>query len=1138
MKNFPKNVEKKMASHITEENIWKILKNYFDTVSIVHNQIDSWNNFVLFGMREVIEQEPAISVEGYTIRFGNVCLSSPQVIEEDRTSYDLYPKDARMRDLNYDSVIYVDIFETNKGEVTEQKVHNRVVIGRIPVMVKSSTCHLSKLSDSEMISAGECPNDPGGYFIIKGKERVIVSQIRENYNQIIVVKQKPGAKDKYVSMTRSMSTVTGHSVSLKCLLKYIDREVLQFSLPYVKEPIPIGVVFKALGYTEEEIPQILCLTHPKSYKFIKYILRDCAFCETKEDAYRYIGKFPIRVLSADESAEDYGKQIVTIDILPHLGIATTPLEQACFLATMVRKVIYTYLHIRNGESDTDERDNYANKRIETTGVLFYDLFRNIFKKFCQDIYKEVERKQRPDILSIISRNQQIVTKGFHRCLATGKWGIQKNATYVRQGVSQVLDRMTYMATLSHLRRCVFPIGREGKNSALRQIHGSSFGMLCPCETPEGTKVGTVLSMANLAKITRKIPMIFVRKIIEDHSRTITGIQEVELSQLASIIPVFLNGAVIGFTHDPEDTLKELRSFRQKKLLDNEVSITYDDMDCEIKIFCDEGRISRPFFVLEENRIITPSQEKYKWSKCLKNGWIRYLDASEIENCVIARDVNFLAHQRCDYAEIHPSTILGTTASLIPFPDHNQSPRNCYQSSMGRQALGIPMYTYNIRADTMLHILQYAQRPIVSTKYAEFLKTNDMPSGVNAIVAIMSYGYNQEDSIVLNQSSADRGLFTLISYHTIEAIEKKCDTYSYEEICVPPETTHNKKPTEDGYFERKMNCNYGLLDENGIVREILHEGDYRRRTKVRKGDIVIGKVMVNGNKAGKETKKDISVVIQADEEGYIEHVHTMVTPNGYKLVKIVISQMRKPELGDKLASRNAQKGTIGMTYRQEDLPWTVSGIVPDIIINSCCIPSRMTIGQLAECALGKICVTKGEYGDSTPFTEHSTNIADNIVEMGKTLKNFGMSFTGWETMYSGITGKQIKAMIFIGPTYYQRLKHMVVDKMHARARGHVTALTRQAVDGRAKDGGLRFGEMERDCQISHGNSAVLKERLYQVSDPFQISVCKSCGSTTSSYTECQVCKSNLIAKTDMPFASKLMFQEISGLCLKTSIKVVE
>jgi DNA-directed RNA polymerase II subunit RPB2 len=1129
-------------SLFSEEHIWKVMEAYAESNSLVEHQITSFNDFVTFGMQEIVNQNSTIIFPTYKIKFGEISLSHPQIIEENRVLKTIYPNEARLKDLNYDSAICLNITEVffDKDNKKEKKHHNKVVIGRMPVMLKSCVCNLSSLRPEEQIEKGECPNDLGGYFIIKGNERVLVAQMRTAYNNVNVYPHKKTDQYLYFSESRSMSSETSHSISIKCLLQK-DNRTLVFSLPYISTPIPVGIVFKAFGYTDEDIVNLFRLQDYKdASRYIKFILRDSFVCKTQEEALKYIGEFPINIIE-EEKKKDYAWQIVENEMLPHTGISGNKAEQVCFLANMVRKLILTAIK----ERPVDDRDNYSNKRADVAGNLIYDIFRHLFKKYVEGIRSYYEkRKHIPDIISIVSKSK-IISKGLHQCFATGNWCVQRNASYVKMGVSQILDRMTFASSLSHLRRVIVPESKEGKNIAMSQIHPTSFGMLCPCETPEGQKVGLVLNLSITAKLTKKISLVDVKRVIED-IKSIIQTKDMELAHMKDSTPVFLNGSVIGFTQFPEETIEELRKYRKIDLLDKEVSISFDKFDNDIKIYCDEGRFIRPLFKLENNELKIEPKEKYKWKKLIKRNIVQYVDASELENSVIAMTPEYLSeeselYQESDHCEIHPSVMLGVLASMIPFPDHNQSPRNCYQCSMGKQALGIPTKAYNTRTDTLIHVLQHPQKPLVFTKYAKIFRLNEMPCGINSCVAVMPYtGYNQEDSLMLNLSSNERGLFCLTSYHTIDASEKKRGTYSYEEICFPPDNNISVDESSPLYYKRK-NANYNLLGEDGIVM-------VRNRTGgavfVKKGDVIVGKVLINGSKDGKETKIDDSVVIQPGEEGFVDRVEKFITPDGHVMVKVVIRVNREPKLGDKMASRSAQKGTIGMMYRQEDMPFVSSGrnkgCVPDIIMNPLAFPSRMTIGQLIECALGKEACISGNYKDATPFTENSVNVADKYKkEMEKYVEegliNYGFSSSGWETMINGMTGETIQAKIFYGPTFYQRLKHMVDDKMHARARGHVTTLTRQPLDGRAKEGGLRFGEMERDCMISHGNSRMTKERLFEVSDAFQVTVCSDCGIITGNSKECQACRKNKIESVNIPYASKLMFSELSALGIKASLK---
>lgn len=1087
----------------TENDSWDIIKAYFKHHNLVP-QIASYNEFIHNGLKKVISQEPEINLPNAIIKFGDVTLLPPSVIEHDRTIKLLYPQDARQRNLSYEFTLCLDIIEVNiDGDRREEKVCTRIPIAKIPAMVKSAICNLSELSEDDQIANGECSQDPGGYFIIRGNEKVIVAQIRGNYNTPCVLACKSG-KYQYSSEVRSMSNETGHSVLLKAMIS--DRNIV-FSLPYIKEVIPVGIVFKAMGFSMDEMKNFINLNTPDSEIYIKSIIRACAFIEDSKQALEYIGKYSINPVPLDRQIL-LATQIINEELLPHLGISPSPVEQGAFFGQMIRKLILCAMKKRS----VDDRDNYSNKRVELAGTLMTDIFRHLFKKFTIGIKTQIEkRKQRIDIVSMVSKMKGITTN-FTQCLATGVWAASKDARYARDGVSQMLDRMTFTSALSHLRRLVFPVGKEAKSSEIRQIHSSSYGFICPCETPEGKKIGIVLNFALTCTVSLETSPILVKnaimnselvkhfKPLESYSR-VNAVCEID-SKDTFDNPIYINGAIIGYTEVPTTFVNYFRELRSNGYISNHVSITYDDVDKEVKIYTDEGRFMRPLLTVNENRLVLEDRKKPKtsitaggltnisWEKMLKKGWIAYLDASEIENTVIAFTPSHLKTRKYDYCEIHPSTMLGLMASLIPFPDHSQSPRNCYQCSMGKQALGLPMMSYKLRADTLLHVLDYPQKPIVSTKASEILGIDAMPSGVNAIVAIAAYtGRNQEDSVMFNQGAIERGLFSLTTYFTIECEEKKRDTYSKEIICLPPPSSST--------FSRKI-ANYSLLDENGIIRPRMgcflkknKEGqlvpakpgtdgavyypDKGPATVVRKDDVLVGKIIHTGTKNDEKTIIDASVVVHNDEEGTIDRIETYITPNGYKLVKVVIALYRKPIIGDKVASRAAQKGTIGMIYAQEDMPFSSqTGMTPDIIINPNCIPSRMTVNQLIECVLGKACALEGTYGDATPFTEFSQNVASKITQ--ETLVKHGFNSCGWETMINGMTGELIHSQIFMGPTYYQRLKHMVSDKLHARATGALTGLTHQPLEG--------YGIQKWKSSTPKMN---LKRRIINITTEWQIQV---------------------------------------------------
>ena len=1159
---------------ISEERCWEILRNNFETKGFVHHQTESFNSFINHGIEKILKQEPPIvivnnkddkssdSYSTYSISFDDVYIPSPVVIEEDRIMRKFYPSEARQRDLTYDSPVYATI--TTKMEYShsppEIEKHLRIVIGRIPIMLRSSKCYLTNMTPDERIKAKECEKDEGGYFIIKGKERVLIPQLRSVYNIPKVYEQKAGDKFKFICEIRSMSEETGHSALLKVMVGTDNRTVL-CSLPYIKENIPIGIVFKALGYISEDDTSLLIgIKGDKINKYIKYIIRDSYFCLEESDGYglfqeenrkkskeqvkwsslsdeekqkykdkmtinnalKFIGQHSMHTLKENEY-RNYAAQVVHNELFPHMGVTATTKEISFFLGYIVNKLLSTHIGYRK----EDDRDDYINKRVESAGILCHELFRQLFKKYCSAILTSVEKKkQSPDVMSIINR-LPIITNGLRHCFGTGNWGVPKNS-YIRTGVSQVLSRLSYGATLSNLRRITIAIGRESKNTKLRQIHPSQIMFLCPSETPEGQPVGIVLNLSLLTRISEKFSTVLIKETIENCSN-ITLLNNVD--NIVGKVKVLINGWLIGVTFDYENLIEEIKYFRDTiKSLPYDVSINYDDMDEEINIFTDEGRLLRPVFSVKDNELVIKSEDGFIWDELVEKQLIKYVDNNEINSAVVAFTPSELSKYSCDYCEIAPAMLLGVMASIIPFPDHSQSPRNCYQAAMGKQAMSIFALSHLVRADTVTHVLNYPQRPIVSTKTADFMGFSEMPSGINCIVAIACYtGFNQEDSIIINYSAIQRGLFWATTYRTHSDEEKKQGTYNTERIGTPPLNI------------RKKDNNYSLLDENGIVRTRFPVYTDQNGKKcgggavyVESGDVIIGKILIQSSKSNPEELTDISLTIKKGEEGYVDRIFTSISPNGYKLVKVVIRTLRIPEVGDKFASRAAQKGTCGMIYNQADMPFTQDGIVPDIIINPHCIPSRMTINQLMESTLGKSCCIEGTFGDSTPFTKSSINIAEELCQR---LEMHNYERTGKELLCNGMTGK-IMGEVFIGPVYYQRLKHLVSDKIHARSDGPNASLTRQPLEGRSRDGGLRFGEMERDCIISHGASKFLNERLSEQSDPYVISTCMDCNGFATTNEYCKNCGSDNVCKVNLPYISKLVIQELNAMCIKCEIKSKE
>jgi DNA-directed RNA polymerase II subunit RPB2 len=730
--------------NLTEDQIWEIFSEYIDNKGIVQHQIESYNYFVNEYLQRIFDEIPDIIIfpkknEKYTVSFGQAYIDFPSVQDEGRQSKLLLPYETRMRDFSYDSIISVDIRETledtEKNIIIWENYHPKTFISNVPVMINSCKCNISTFTPQEKIAAGECETDPGGYFIIKGKERTLICQERINYNQIYVFEQKANSKFANIAEIRSMSDETGHSVLLQAKMS-MDGKSIYFSLPNIKEDIPIKIVFRALNFSDMEIKSLINLNNisPEIDELISSILRNNREVKTKTEAIKFIGRNPLNIV-AEEKKESYAEQVIDNELFPHLGNSNEK-EKGVILGHMVNLLIKTYFKLRM----EDDRDNLSLKRVEGPGTLIGDLFRMLLKRMIESAKKQLIKRQ--DIIITLSRINS-VDNGLKNSFATGNWGVQKN-NYIRNGVSQVLSRLSYSATLSHLRRVVIPIGKEGKNTKIRQLHPSQIFFIDPAESPEGQQVGIVKNLAMLSKLSTGIPTILVREVV-DKSENIIPLSKIEVIDIQpEYTKIFVNGVLTGYTSDHQSLLKELKRMRKAGLLHHEISISYDDLDNDIKILSDDGRLIRPVFVIENGQFLV-NRENYNkgWDYLVENGIIQYVDNNEVESSLIAmypKDLEeYPEHsQKYTYCEIHPAAMLGVCTGDIFLSNHNQSPRNCYQTSMMKQALGLYATNYKDRVDTVAHVLHYPQKSLTTTKFNKMLKYDQMPNGINAIVAIGTY----------------------------------------------------------------------------------------------------------------------------------------------------------------------------------------------------------------------------------------------------------------------------------------------------------------------------------------------------------------------------------------------------------------
>ena len=1145
---------------INEEDSWKVISAYFSQHGLVSQQIGSFNQFVGNNIKEIVDENKVLKIEmdpsykrnaepiTYELNFGDVKIAAnPQILESnEKINKQLFPNEARVRNLDYLSDLSVEAFlKEKKGEDSDERILGKkqtYPIGKIPIMIRSKYCSLNNKTDIQRIELRECEFDQGGYFIIGGGEKVIVAQERMATNFVYVFNKKEQSGFSWQAEVRSSLDGSNRppvQFAVKIAKKNTHMQndlggLITARIPYIKSDVDIVILFRALGL-ESDKDIIDYIVFDESDNSFKELLRPSielfsSDYKDKDECLEYLGNRATKgTADSREKRIKRAEEILRKDMLSHVSIERGAESKKAFF---IGYMIYRLGNCALGRAFGDDRDHYGKKRLDMSGVLLTGIFRQYFRNFLKSVESNIKDKLKNDKTGRINLEDvfdtNIITNGMKYALATGNWGKNRVGVVLKTGVAQVLQRLTFMSSLSHLRRLNTPLEKTGKITKPRQLHNTHWGMLCPAETPEGQACGLVKNLSLMAFVSVGTPSKLIQKDL-DEIPDFQKLSELSPESIRGKSKIFINGSWVGITNNPEDIMERLVGQRRKACISKEISIVNNFMNKEIRIYTDSGRSLRPLFVVESSRLKITKQnirdltdQKMKFDDLVDKGVIEFLDVEEEESSMIAMKITDLVNNRhyCTtytHCEIHPAMILGVAASIIPFPDHNQSPRNVYQSAMGKQAIGIYSTNFNMRMDTLSYLLFYPQKPLVVTQSMEFLKFKALPAGINAIVAIMCYtGYNQEDSVIMNQSSIDRGLFRSAFFRTYTSEQRIESKLKNEQFEVPDRRQVSKY---------RMG-NYGKLDCEGLIPP---------GTKVRGDDIIIGKTGLiqydeDDEKAGIiKRKTDLSEAIRPSEEGTIESVMLTTNRSGYTIAKVKCRSVRIPQIGDKFASRHGQKGTIGMTYRQEDMPFTMEGITPDIIVNPHAIPSRMTIGHLIECLNSKVAALRGLEGDSTPFTSVTVDrIANHLHQLG-------YQKHGNETIFNGFTGRKVDMLIFFGPTYYQRLKHMVDDKIFSRARGPVQILTRQPTEGRARSGGLRFGEMERDCMISHGAALFLKERLMDVSDKYRVHVCQTCGlfavaDIDSQTFRCNLCKEDSagIVQATIPYACKLLFQELMAM----------
>lgn len=1165
---------------MADNAIWKVIDTYYRSNSyyFTRHHIDSYDDlvfnkipYIVSNLNPFVVLKDNLRIET-TVHRESVVALPPTYLKsvEDGERAPLYPNVARLQNRSYLADLRADVtvayYDESDEKVNEKHFKNKR-IGSIPVLLHSKLCYLRGLNTEQLRKLGECPYDQGGYFVIDGKEKVIISQERIATNQLFISDPQDDERDMLDGMIRSTSLT--NALFPKTVRFWIEKQrnypraffVSVNIMRVTKARLPLFLVFRALGVeSDRDIIDHIALGDDG----IRDLLRESAVnassvldandqpvnLYSQGAALSYLANF------TEHNNPDFVKFLLVDNLFPNIGDDFR--QKAMYLGYLTNTLIKTNI----GAIKQNKRDNYMFKRVDTTGVLLGNIFRDFYNTFRNHARATIDREYTQsgttNRLNVVTESNfervfpaGIIHEGLYKSMK-GKWGLTGDPS--EQGIVQDLSRLSYVSYVSHVRRVNTPIDRSIKLVEPHRLDSPQFGMMCPIESPDGGNIGLLKHMAATCEITRESSREDMLACLDDLDTV--PLRDVDPYNIRGRAKILLNNNWIGVHEDPHRLVSTLREYRRTGVLNAFVSIAWKIVENEVVVFTDAGRCCRPLIVVPNRAAL--AYDAKEWADELVRGYtydftyrrprgkrdreagenagrggaIEYIDCFETNGAYIAMKPKDLAPEenpRHTHMELHPCLHMSMYTNTIPLANHNQAPRNVFSGQQGKQALGIYATSFNNRIDTASYVLHHPQRPLLSTKMAKYAFKNKMPNGENLIVAIATYtGYNQEDSVILNGSSIARGMFNVSAFKSIVESEDFNSSQNVEMLFDNPVELQN-----EGTSINYKYANWDLLDARGFPKRNHHIGEndaYLGMVKVEHQQArgADDRQVIFSDQSVRKVYKDVSKVAGKTLSGVVDDVIDYQLPNGYRQVKIRVRKFKIPELGDKMASTHGQKGVCGMILPQEDMPHNKHGLVPDIIVNPHAFPSRMTIGHLVECVLAKLCCLRGSYVDGTAFEDNCIPDYYNMME------KYGYHKHGDEILYNGYTGDQIATEIFFGPTFYQRLKHMVKDKINYRAGGPVELLTRQPTQGRANDGGLRIGEMETNAILGHGIGAFIKESMTTRSDGYYKYVDGETGEDIV-YNEATGYFTSLNAtKVSIPYSAKLLQQELGAMSIESRL----